>query len=83
MARSQDKTTYAEPTIMWRLKNIRDGRHAYAVIVPHGLQATAGWFSQGLPQESRHFQTWTHAIGWLHKKRLTLEDHGWSLEEDD
>ena len=75
-----DSSTYAEPTIMWRLRNSDDGRDAYSVIVPHGSKATAGWFSQGIPQESSDFATWRDAIRWLEAKLVTLQLHGWHVE---
>ena len=75
------KSTYAEPTVMWRLQNSDDGRRAYAVIVPQGWQATAGWFSQGIPQECREFPTWHGAIRWVEAKLVTLQLHGWHLDE--
>jgi hypothetical protein len=74
------KSTYAEPTIMWRLRNSDDGRGAYSVIVPHGSKATAGWFSQGTPQESCDFATWHDAVRWLEDKLVTLQLHGWHVE---
>src|SRR5216684_4816616 len=74
------KSTYAEPTIMWRLRNSDDGRDAYSVIVPHGSKATAGWFSQGIPQESSDFATWHDAVRWLEDKLVTLQLHGWHVE---
>jgi hypothetical protein len=75
------KSTYAEPTIMWRIHNAADGRRAYSVILPNGSKATAGWFSQGIPQESRAFATWHDAICWLTNKLATLQLHGWQLED--
>jgi hypothetical protein len=75
------KSTYAEPTIMWRILNAKDGRRGYAVIVPQGSTAKAGWFSQGIPQESRAFVTWHAALRWLEAKLVTLEQHGWQVEE--
>src|SRR4051794_38809685 len=71
------KSTYAEPTVMWRLCNSDDGRHAFAVIVPHGTEATAGWFSQGIPQEAHHFPTWLEAMEWINDKFVILRLHGW------
>ncbi len=71
----------SEPTIMWRIYNAKDGRRAYAVIVPQGSKAKAGWFSQGIPQESRAFVTWHGAMRWLEAKLVTLELHGWHVEE--
>jgi hypothetical protein len=68
---------------MWRLRNSNDGRSAYAVIVPYGSKASAGWFSQGLLQESRGFATWTEAINWLEEKLVTLQLHGWHIEASD
>jgi hypothetical protein len=73
--------TYAEPTIMWRLRNPEDGRRAFSIIIPLGPKATATWFSQGIRQESRDFATWHDAIYWLEKKRVTLRLHGWHVEE--
>jgi hypothetical protein len=81
MAQPPLKTTYAEPTIMWRARNAKDGRRAYAVIIPRGLRAAAGWLSQGIPQESRDFDTWNDAIRWLEDKLVTLQTHGWQLED--
>ena len=66
---------------MWRICNVKDGRRAFAVIVPQGSKAKAGWFSQGIPQESRAFASWHAAMRWLEAKRLTLELHDWHLEE--
>ena len=66
---------------MWRLRNTTDGRRAYAVVVPHGAKATAGWFSQGIPQESFDFPTWHDALCWLEAKLNTLQRHGWRVEE--
>jgi hypothetical protein len=66
---------------MWRLRNSDDGRRAYSVIAPHGSKATAGWFSQGIPQEARHFETWHEALQWLENKLTTLQSHGWQPED--
>ena len=66
---------------MWRLRNSDDDRCAYSVIVPHGSKATAGWFSQGILQESRNFPTWHEAIGWVDDKLATLQRHGWRAED--
>jgi hypothetical protein len=66
---------------MWRLRNCQDGRGAYSVVVPHGSKATAGWFSQGIPQESHDFGTWHDAMCWLDAKLVTLQLHGWHVEE--
>ena len=81
MAQLPFKSTYAEPTIMWRIRNSNDGRRAYSVIVPHGSKATAGWFSQGIPQECHDSPTWCDAISWLEAKLVTLQLHGWHVEE--
>ena len=75
------RATYSEPTIMWRAYNAKDSRRAYAVIVPQGSKAKAGWFSQGIPQESRAFVSWHDAIRWLEAKLVTLELHGWQVEK--
>jgi hypothetical protein len=66
---------------MWRIYNTTDGRRAFAVIVPQGSQAKAGWFSQGIPQESRAFVSWHAAMRWIEAKLVTLELHDWHLEE--
>jgi hypothetical protein len=74
-------TTYAEPTVMWRVRNSDDGRRAYAVVVPRGAKAAAGWLSQGILQESYDFATWHDAVQWMEKKLLTLEAHGWTSDD--
>lgn len=66
---------------MWRLLNADDGRRAYAVIIPHGSKATAGWVSQGIPQESRDFVTWHDALRWLEDKLATLQANNWQLDD--
>ena len=81
MAKLPLKSTYAEPTLMWRLRNSEDGRHAYAIIVPHGSKATAGWFSQATLQESRDFATWHDAMRWLDDTLMTLQSRGWHAED--
>ena len=75
------KSTYAEPTIMWRLRHSDDGGRAFSVIIPLGSRATAAWFSRGACQESRDFATWHDALYWLEKTRLTLRLSGWAREE--
>jgi hypothetical protein len=75
------ESTYSEPTIMWRICNTTDGRRGFAVIVPQGSKAKAGWFSQGIPQESRTFVSWHAAMCWLEAKLVTLELHDWHLQE--
>jgi hypothetical protein len=71
------ESTYAEPTIMWRLRNPDDDRRAYSVIIPRGSRASAGWFSQDILQESRDFATWHDAMRWIERKRHALQLHGW------
>ena len=66
---------------MWRIYNTTDGRRAFAVIVPHGSTAKAGWFSQGILQESGAFVSWHAAMCWLEAKLVTLELHDWHLED--
>ena len=76
------ESIYAEPIVIWRLRNDDDGRRAFSVIVPHGAKAVVGWFSQGLLQESRDFPTWDDALTWLESKSLTLRLHGWHSEDE-
>lgn len=66
---------------MWRVRNAEDNRRGYAVVLPRGSKAVAGWFSQGIPQESRDFATWHDAIVWLDEKLATLQSHGWLLDD--
>ena len=66
---------------MWRIYNTTDGRRAFAIIVPQGSKAKAGWFSQGIPQESGAFTSWHAAMCWLEAKLVTLKQHDWHLEE--
>ena len=68
---------------MWRLRNIRDHRRAYSLIVPNGSKAAAAWFSQGILQESRSFSTWHYALRWLEDKLETLQMYGWRLDDRD
>ena len=75
------KSTYAEPTIMWRLRYSDDGGRAFSVIVPVGSRATAIWYSRDVLQESRDFATWHEALYWLEKTRLTLRLSGWDRED--
>jgi hypothetical protein len=75
-----DKSTYAEPTVMWRLRH-RDGKTAHALIVPTRSKASAIWFISGAPQKARDFRTWRAAIEWLNDERATLETSGWSWWE--
>jgi hypothetical protein len=75
------KSTYAEPTLMWRLVNVSDGRRGFSLIVPNGANATAGWFSQGLLHESYDFETWHDAMCWLDDKLATLQCHGWQVDD--
>lgn len=77
------KYTYAEPTLMWRLLNSNDGRRAFSLIVPRGSNATAGWVSQRILQESRDFDTWHDAIRWLDDKLAMLQSHGWIDDPSD
>ena len=72
-------TTYAEPTIMWRLRRA-DGCGAHALIIPHGNAATAMWFAEGKPEESRDFTNWHDAIYWLDCELAKLLLVGWQVE---
>ena len=81
MAQPPLESTYAEPTVMWRLRNTNDGRDAYSVIVPNGSRATAAWFSQGILQESHGFVSWFGALRWVDNKLATLQSHGWHVED--
>ena len=74
------KSTYVEPAVMWRLQNL-DGRTAHALIIPSGSKATALWFIGGSPQKARDFRNWRGAIEWLNDERSTLETSGWSWWE--
>ena len=73
-------STYAEPTIMWRLRRA-DGCGAHAVIIPHGTAASAMWFSEGKPQGCRDFLTWHDAIYWLDCELAQLLLVGWQVED--
>jgi hypothetical protein len=74
------KSTYSEPTVLWRLRNL-DERLAHALIIPSGPKATALWFIGSTPQKARDFRSWRGAIEWLNDERTTLETSGWSWWE--
>jgi hypothetical protein len=74
------KSTYNEPTVMWRLRHV-DGRLAHALIVPNRTKASAIWFISDVPQKARDFRNWRGAIEWLDDERTTLETSGWSRWE--
>ena len=74
------KSTYAEPTVLWRLRNM-DGRVAHSLVIPAGTKATALWFIGSTPQKARDFRNWRGAIDWLNDERATLETSGWSWWE--
>jgi hypothetical protein len=69
-------STYAEPTVMWRLRH-KDGRVASAIIAPQGVKAYAGWFILGRLEEARHCDSWHSAITWVEQVRLRLTSSGW------
>jgi hypothetical protein len=70
------KSTYNEPTVMWRLRH-DDGRWAHAVIGPRKHAASAIWFINGQIQSVYEFETWTAAINWTEEHRVTLQRGGW------
>jgi hypothetical protein len=74
------KSTYNEPTVMWRLRHL-DGRTAHSLIVPNRAKASALWFIEGVPQKARDFRTWRRAIEWLDDELTTLQISGWSRWE--
>ncbi len=80
MAHAFVKSTYAEPTIMWRLRRT-DGAGAHAVIIPHGSAASAIWFAEGQPQASQDFATWHDAIYWLDCELARLLLLGWRVAD--
>jgi hypothetical protein len=82
MAQPPLESIFAEPVVIWRLRNDDDGRRALSVIVPHGSKASVGWFCQGLLQESLDFPTWDGALSWLESKSLTLRLNGWHSEDE-
>jgi hypothetical protein len=69
-------STYAEPTVMWRLRH-KDGRVANAIIVPQGVRAYAAWFILGHLEQGRHCATWHDAVIWIEQVHLTLKTCGW------
>ena len=70
------KSTYCEPTVMWRLSH-HDGRRAHAMIFPSGIKASAVWFIHGRPVEAHAFLDWDAAIQWVDGIRCQLEKTGW------
>ena len=74
------KSTYCEPTVMWRLSH-PDGRWAHAIIVPRGSQASAMWFINGRPEHADDFENWKNAIKWIEGVRRGLKAGGWRQRE--
>ena len=80
MSDAPTKSTYNEPTVMWRLRHL-DGRVAHAVIIPNRSKASALWFILGSPQKARDFKNWHDAIQWVDDELTTLLISGWSHRE--
>ena len=75
-----EKSTYDEPTVMWRLQH-PDGRIAHSLIIPNRAKASALWSIGDEPEKARDFRTWRAAIEWLDDELATLEVSGWSRWE--
>ena len=74
-------STYAEPTVMWRMQR---GRHlsAHAVI---GFQATGAWvmwFVNNRPVGKRYFEDCDGALRWSDRLKAQNWSVGWRLLAD-
>jgi len=74
------KSTYSEPTVLWRLRHA-DGRTAYAKVIPVGKTASAVWFIGELAEDAKDFDDWASAVQWAEEMRADLEATGWLGDE--
>ena len=81
MSNGPMKSTYCEPTVMWRMRH-RDGRLAHALVLPRGHGAAVIWFLNGRPLGSRDCDDWAHAIQWSDQMRAQFWTVGWRLASD-
>ena len=72
-----EKTTYSEPTTLWRLQHA-DGRRARSVVVPRGPGICAIWILNDDVEAARDFGEWKDALTWLETARLALLEAEWS-----
>ena len=71
------KTTYAEPTTLWRLQR-REGSVARALILPNGFGCTLVWWVDEQVRGAQEFPDWESALTAADKFRLEMEGGGWT-----
>ena len=71
------KSTYSEPTTLWRLSH-PDGRTARSVVIPQSYGASVLWFVQETLEGAQDFSDWQSAVVWCDSVRATLSKEGWT-----
>jgi hypothetical protein len=70
-----ERETYAEPTVIWRLR--RDRQRAHAEIVPHKLQTTLVCWIDSAIEDAQDFCEWSGALERSDVVRDRLLREGW------
>jgi hypothetical protein len=55
-----ERSTYTEPTVMWRLR--RNNQTAHAMVVPHKMQTTLLWWIDERIDGAEDFVEWDGAL---------------------
>ena len=84
MAQILARSTYDEPTVMWRMRR-GERLSTHAVLGTQTDGAWVMWFVNGRPVGVRDFADWASALQWSDRMRVQNWTVGWRLaqEEDD
>lgn len=75
------KTTYSEPTTLWRLRH-PDGRRAHALIIPRWTDTAVLWFVNDRNLATWGFNDWKNALEWANEVRdVLIKARAWRHED--
>ncbi len=72
--------TYAEPTILWRMRH-PDGFRAHATVIPGAPDSTLTWYIDGEMVRAENFTEWESALRRAEEVKAAFAQTGWTIEE--
>ncbi len=72
--------TYAEPTILWRMRH-PDGFRAHATVIPGSPASTLTWYIDGEMVRAENFAEWEAALVRADEVKAAFAQTGWLAEE--
>ncbi len=72
--------TYAEPTILWRMRH-PEGFRAHAAVIPGTPASTLTWYIDGEMVRAENFGEWDAALARAEEVKAAFGKTGWALDE--